>query len=243
MEFSAIFYSSIAGVATFIETLLIFYYEDYAKRNSVYFISFAAGIMLATSFFHLIPEAIEIKEISTNVPAWVLCGFLIFYIIQNFLITIHPCADDHCEVHRLGIMSFIGLSVHSLLDGIAITVGFEVSATIGLFTAIAVILHEFPEGLITTGILIHTGEPRKKIWIYSIIVAMATPFGAITSLLFLKNLPPNILGILLSITAGSFIYLAAADLIPEIHKSNRKINSVILLFGIFLILILGKIFH
>lgn len=240
MEFSTIFYSLLAGTATIFGTLLIFYYEDYAKRNSVYFISFAAGIMLATSFFHLIPEAIEQ---SANVPAWVLCGFLIFYIIQNFLVTIHPCPDEHCEVHQLGIMSFIGLTVHSLLDGIAIAVGFEVSATIGLFTAIAVILHEFPEGLITTGILIHTGEPRKKIWTYSIIVASATPFGAITSLLFLKNLPPNILGILLAITAGSFIYLAAADLIPEIHKSNRKINSIILIFGIFLILILGKIFH
>ncbi|MDO8735433.1 MAG: ZIP family metal transporter [Elusimicrobiota bacterium] len=240
MEFSTIFYSLIAGTATLIGTLLIFYYEDYAKKNSVYFISFAAGIMLATSFFHLMPEA---SEISANVPAWVLCGFLIFYIIQNFLVTIHPCAEENCEVHRLGIMSFIGLSVHSLLDGIAIAVGFEVSSSIGLFTAIAVILHEFPEGLITTGILIHTGEPRKKIWTYSIIVALATPFGAIASLLFLKNLPPNILGILLSITAGSFIYLSAADLIPEIHKSNRKINSVILLFGIFLILILGKIFH
>ncbi|MFA5780057.1 MAG: ZIP family metal transporter [Elusimicrobiota bacterium] len=240
MEFSTIFYSLIAGAATIVGTLLIFYYEDYAKKNSVYFISFAAGIMLATSFFHLIPEAIEI---SANVPAWVLCGFLIFYIIQNFLVTIHPCTDEHCEVHRLGIMSFIGLTVHSLLDGIAIAVGFEVSSKIGLFTAIAVILHEFPEGLVTTGILIHTGEVRKKIWIYSIIVALATPFGAIASLLFLKNLPPNILGMLLAITAGSFIYLSAADLIPEIHKSNRKINSVILIFGIFLILILGKIFH
>jgi len=237
---SAIFYSLIAGAATIIGTLLIFYYEDYAKKNSVYFISFAAGIMLATSFFHLIPEAIEI---SANVPAWVLCGFLIFYIIQNFLVTIHPCSDEHCEVHQLGIMSFIGLSVHSLLDGVAIAVGFEVSPAIGLFTALAVILHEFPEGLITTGILIHTGTTRKKIWIYSIIVALATPFGAISSLLMLKNLSPNILGILLAVAAGSFIYLAAADLIPEIHKSNRKINSVILLFGIFLILILGKIFH
>jgi len=239
MELSAIFYSLIAGAATLIGTLLIFYYEDYAKRNSVYFISFAAGIMLATSFFHLIPEAIEI---SANIPTWVLCGFLIFYIIQNFLITIHPCADEHCEVHRLGIMSFIGLSVHSLLDGVAIAVGFEVSSSIGLFTAIAVILHEFPEGLLTTGILIHTGEVRKKIWIYSIIVAMATPFGAIASLLFLKNLSPNILGMLLAITAGSFIYLASADLIPEIHKSNRKINSVILISGIVFIFFLGKLF-
>jgi len=240
MEFSTVFYSLIAGTATITGTLLIFYYEDYAKKNSVYFISFAAGVMLATSFFHLIPEAIEI---SANVPAWVLCGFLIFYIIQNFLITLHPCADEHCEVHQLGIMSFIGLSVHSLLDGVAIAVGFEVSSKIGLFTATAVILHEFPEGLVTTGILIHTGEVRKKIWIYSMIVALATPFGAIASLLFLKNLPSDILGMLLAITSGSFIYLAAADLIPEIHKSNRKINSVILLFGIFLILILGKIFH
>ncbi|MFH0948462.1 MAG: ZIP family metal transporter [Elusimicrobiota bacterium] len=240
MEFSVIFYSSIAGAATILGTLLIFYYEDFTRQNSVYFISFAAGIMLATSFFHLMPEAIEI---SVNVPAWIFFGFLIFYIIENFLVTLHPCPEEHCNVHQLGTMSFVGLATHSLLDGVAIAVGFEVSSSIGLFTALAVILHEFPEGLITTGILIHTGETRKKIWIYSTIVALATPFGAIASLLFVKNLPSSILGITLSITAGSFIYLAAADLIPEIHKSNRKINSVILIFGIFLIFILGKIFH
>ncbi|MFH1540906.1 MAG: ZIP family metal transporter [Elusimicrobiota bacterium] len=240
MEFSAIFYSLIAALSTIIGTLLIFYYEDFAKRNSIYFVSFAAGIMLATSFFHLIPEA---TEISINASVWVLCGFLAFYVIQNFLITIHPCVEENCKVHQLGIMSFIGLSVHSLLDGIAIAIGFEVSTSIGLFTAFAVILHEFPEGLVTTGILIHTGETRKKIWIYSLIVALATPFGVIVSLLFLKNLSSNVLGIILSITAGSFVYLAAADLIPEIHKSNRKINSVILLFGIFVTFVLGKIFH
>lgn len=237
---STIFYSLVAGIATITGTLLIFYYEDFTRRNSVYFISFAAGIMLATAFFHMIPEA---YEISANIPQWVLAGFMLFYIIQNFLVTIHPCTEEHCEVHRLGIMSFIGLAVHSLLDGVAIAVGFEVSTAIGLFTAIAVILHEFPEGLITTGILIHAQIPRKKIWIYSAIVAAATPFGAVTALLFLKNLPPAVLGGTLAVTAGSFIYLAAADLIPEIHKSNRKINSIILLAGILLILILGKIFH
>lgn len=241
--YSAIFYSLIAAAATIAGTLLIFYYEDFTRRHSVYFISFAAGIMLATSFFHLIPEAAAIFPNVSGVSGWVLIGFLIFYIIQNFLITLHPCTEEQCAVHQLGLMSFIGLSVHSLLDGVAIAVGFEVSPKIGLFTAIAVILHEFPEGLITTGILLHTGETRKKIWAYSTIVALATPFGAASALLFVKNLSPDILGVALALTAGSFIYLAAADLIPEIHKSNRKINSVILLSGVFIILLLGKIFH
>lgn len=238
--YSTIFYSLIAAAATIAGTLLIFYYEDFTRRHSVYFISFAAGIMLATSFFHLMPEA---EEISSNVPGWVLIGFLIFYIIQNFLITLHPCTEEQCAVHRLGLMSFIGLAVHSLLDGVAIAVGFEVSSKIGLFTAIAVILHEFPEGLITTGILFHTGETRKKIWVYSAVVALATPFGAAAAMVFVKNLSPDILGVALSLTAGSFIYLAAADLIPEIHKSNSKINSIVLLSGVFIILLLGKIFH
>jgi zinc and cadmium transporter len=237
-QLSIIIYSLIAGTATILGTFLIFANENFTKRNSVYFISFAAGIMLATAFFHLIPEA---SEISQNVSIWVLGGFLIFYIIQNFLVTIHPCSEEHCEVHRLGLMSFIGLAIHSLLDGIAIAVGFEVSQKIGIFTALAVILHEFPEGIITTSILIHSNIERKKIWTYSLIVALATPFGAIASLLFLKNLQQNVLGIALSITAGSFIYLSAADLIPEIHKSNSKINSVILLFGILLIYLVGKL--
>ncbi|OGS45995.1 MAG: hypothetical protein A2539_06690 [Elusimicrobia bacterium RIFOXYD2_FULL_34_15] len=196
--------------------------------------------MLATSFLHLIPESLEISE---NVSIFVFIGFLIFYVIQNYLITIHPCNEANCEVHRLGIMSFIGLAIHSLLDGIAIAIGFEVSSSIGIFTAVAVILHEFPEGLITTGILMHTNLKKQKIWIYSLVVALATPFGAIVSLFLIRNLQPNILGNALSITAGSFIYLAASDLIPEMHKSKRKINSLILIFGIIFVYLLGKLFH
>ncbi|HAM39004.1 MAG: hypothetical protein A2474_02860 [Elusimicrobia bacterium RIFOXYC2_FULL_34_12] len=240
IQFSIIISSIIAGIATIIGTIFIFANEKIAKNNSVYLISFAAGIMLATSFLHLIPESLEISE---KVPFFVLLGFLIFYLIQNYLITIHPCSDEHCAVHNLSTMSFIGLAVHSLLDGIAIGIGFEVSSTIGIFTAIAVILHELPEGLITTSILLHANLQRKRIWIYSLIVALATPFGAITSLFFVKNLQPHILGNALAITAGSFIYLASADLIPEIHRSKRKINSAILIFGIIFIFLLGKLFH
>ena len=158
-QFSVIIYSLIAGISTIIGTILIFANEKLVKKHSVYLISFAAGIMLATSFLHLIPESLEISE---NVSIFVFIGFLIFYVIQNYLITIHPCNEANCEVHRLGIMSFIGLAIHSLLDGIAIAIGFEVSSSIGIFTAVAVILHEFPEGLITTGILMHTNLKNKR---------------------------------------------------------------------------------
>jgi zinc and cadmium transporter len=225
-----------AGCATLIGTWLILANEEWTKKNSVFLISFAAGVMLATSFFHLIPEA---SGMYARTPMMVFIGFLIFYILQQ-MVMFHPCHDESCHVHRIGTLSAIGLTVHSLLDGVAIAAGFEADFSIGIMTTMAVLLHELPEGITITGILIHSGMKMKKIVIYSVTVALATPFGAIISYFFLKNIAPPVLGILLAVTAGSFIYLAASDLIPESHKAHHRLNAVYFFLGVILIGVIGS---
>jgi zinc transporter ZupT len=232
-------FSLIAGFSTILGTLLVFYNEPWAKKNSVFLISFAAGIMLTISFLHLLPEA---NELFPNAWKTTFVGIVSFYILQN-IVMFHPCHDEECEIHRLGTLSFFGLAIHSLLDGISIIVGFETSWSIGILTTIAVLLHEVPEGMSITGILLHTNFTKTKIWVYSIIVALATPVGAIGGYLFLKNISKNILGILLSFTAGSFIYLATADLLPETHKKHHRANAIFFFFGVGLIVLVGHFLH
>lgn len=236
MELSnVIFYSSIAGLATVVGTLLVFCREKWARKHSLYLISFAAGVMLASAFIYIIPESMERYK---NALPLVLIGILIFYLIQH-IIMLHPCHDEQCRIHRLGILSFTGLTFHSLLDGVAIMVGFEAGPTLGIITALAVLLHELPEGITVTGILLYGTMERTRVFFYSLIVALATPLGAIVSYLFLRGISPNLVGALLALAAGSFIYIAAADLIPETHKVQNKFHPPILLAGALALALVG----
>jgi ZIP family zinc transporter/zinc and cadmium transporter len=234
---NVLFYGLLAGFATIGGTMLVFYKEGWSRRNSVYLISFAAGIMLATSFLHIIPESMEVYE---HAPLLVLVGVIIFYLLES-VVMLHPCHDEACEIHRMGIISWIGLTFHSLLDGVAIGLGFEISLQLGIVTALAVLLHELPEGIATTGILMHANLKRTKILLYSLAVALATPTGAVLAYFFLGRLPLEIIGILLALAAGSFIYISAADLIPQIHKRQHKINALILIGGVAVLMALGRL--
>jgi zinc transporter ZupT len=196
--------------------------------------------MLSTAFMHLLPEAAEAAD--GAVFPWALAGFAAFYVIENFVM-FHPCVDEHCELHRLGIISFIGLFVHSLLDGVAIAVGFAVGHGVGFFTAVSVILHELPEGISISGILTHAGMPRKKIWALSSLVALATPAGAIIFQWAAPEFGEYALAVLLSLTAGSFVYVAATDLIPAAHKKNNRLITLAFFAGAFLVAVGGMMLH
>ena len=239
MNFTNVFlYSSIAGAAAIFGTMIVFYFERWAHDNSIFLISFGAGVMLAIAFLDLIPEA------SAAYPgAWIMvfAGFLALYVLQN-IIMVHPCHDEECKTH-LGVLSTVGFSIHSLLDGIIVSVGFTGGLVLGALTSVTVILHKMPDGVTITGILVHSGAPRKKIFIFSVLVALLTPVGAVVSFFFLRNLPQGGFGILIALTAGSFIYLAASDLLPESHKIRHNGNAVSFFSGVGIVALIGRLLH
>ncbi len=264
MFLNVLIYSLIAGISTIIGTLLIFYKYEWAKHNSIHLMSFAAGVMLALAFLHLIPEAVEMScveepvmmeslshegeeghHIGSVLPfALVLVGFVVFYAIEN-IISFHPRhdVDAGCthESKSLSVMSVTGLTFHSLIDGIIIAVGFKAGFQIGMMTTIAVILHEMPEGIITTSILLHNDMKKKSAFWFSVLVAIATPLGAIVSALLFADVSKGFLGSLLAIAAGSLIYIAGSDLIPETHHSEKRFNTVILIIGMAVLYFIGQL--
>lgn len=229
--FNVLFYGGLAGLATIAGIYLVLAKESWARRRSVYLISFSAGVLLATAIGHLLPEA---QELNPNALIWFLVSFIFFYIVEHGII-LHACKENgDCEVHPIDTIALLGIGFHSLLDGIVIGVGFEISFSLGLIATLSVLLHELPEGISTVSILLHSGYQRNKAVFYSWLVALATPLGAILSYATIRTIKEPILGALLAVAAGSFLYVAASDLIPEIHRKSRLFNIILVILGVLL---------
>jgi ZIP family zinc transporter/zinc and cadmium transporter len=240
-KMSEILYSVFAASAAMLGAFLVLKFHEWSEKNSLLIINFAAGVMLAIAFTHLIPEG---AESNPNALYFVLLGFLIMFFLQ-FVILFHPCHDDReCETHsNIGITSVIGLSFHSFIDGLIIAAGFEAGHGLGILTAFAVLLHKLPDGITISGILLHAGSSKKKILNFSLLTAAFTPAGTVFGMILFKNISPDILGALLAAAAGSFIFLAASDLIPETHKCKNRLAPLMLFVGAAVMLIAEHLLH
>ncbi len=234
---STLLYSTIAGIATLGGVYLIFLNEEWTRKNSIFFLSFSGGVVLTVAFTHLLPEAFSINPHSFGV---VLATIIVYYIVEHS-IAIHTCKEDECEVHPMGVPAFIGITAHSLIDGLVIGVSFEADFTMGFITAIAVILHKFPVGITITSILVHSGFRRNKIVALGWMVALATVAGALGAYVFVKSVEQDILGLLLAFSAGSFIYIGASDLLPETHKNMNRLNIMLVLAGVVLVYLIAHL--
>lgn len=243
MALNGIIYSSIAGAATLLGVSVVLWKQDLAIRYSHYVNAFAAGALLTIALAHLIPKSLELNSNSLLI---VLISFLIFYILEIALVFHSGSAihfSDRCsrEAHDKGPVIFSGLFLHSLLDGFIITAGFETSLELGLFAAAGVILHELPEGVTSFALLVRSMS-KKTAFILSLAVALATPVGAATGIVLLTGLKASGLGAMMAVAGGSFLYLAASDLIPETHEGNVLQNLLFVLMGVGLLYLLTILF-
>ena len=240
IEFSIIFYSTIAGLSTIAGIVMVILRERWVLQHSHYVNSFAAGLILGIAFFHLFPESLNLSE---NALLFIFIGFLFFYVLENVMV-LHSGSEIHFTEksnpqHAKGMVMFSGLFFHSLLDGIIIGVGFEVDPKVGIITSLGVSLHELPEGATTFSLLINSIKEKTALTL-SIAVALATPLGALISLTFIRGLSESMVGVLLAMAGGSFLYIGASDLIPETHEEKGFLNAGFLLLGVILLYSLSK---
>lgn len=243
-------YGGIAGAATFAGMMLVLAREAWSRRYSASLVSYAAGVLLGVGILHVLPEAIELNE---RAPAFILLAFILFYFLEHHLLihagheeqhhthlAVDDCRDGCCpRPHPLGMVAFFGMALHSAIDGMIIGTGFEVSHELGLLAALGVIAHEVPEGIAMVAILLHYGWPRRKAIQLTSFVALATPAAALVSYALVKDLDPQLLGAMLAMAGGSFVYIAASDLIPESHRSRGLPASIALVAGILTAVLAG----
>lgn len=205
-------------------------------------VSLSAGTMLGAAFFHLLPEALE------DLPAelallYVLFSFLGFYLIEKFLLW-HHCHGEDCEFEgkTYGHMNLIGDSVHNFIDGLIIAVAFIADPMLGIVTAIAVASHELPQEIGDFGVLLHAGWEYKKALIANFAVSLTVVLGGLVGYL-LADASAELAHSLMPVAAGAFLYVASADLLPELrqHRGHKKsvISLSLLAAGLFLMYAIG----
>ncbi|MDZ7372376.1 MAG: ZIP family metal transporter [candidate division KSB1 bacterium] len=201
--------------------------NQYGLRLSV---SFGAGVLLGAAFLHMLPEAAELTGSSVGVG--ILAGFLLMYVTEKFVMT-HPCDAEHCDYHRVGWAAFGGLTLHSLVDGVALGSGALVPA-IGPSVALAILFHKLPASVALSSVLLRSGFSRLKTQLAVTAFGAGVPIGAILTRWALAGLPPSALGALVAFSAGTFIHIATDDLMPEIHRvqEGRFVNLLAFAAGL-----------
>lgn len=231
--------SSLACVVTTIGIYVIGKYEEWGRGNMAYFMSFAAGVLVSVSFIHIIPKSFQMHDWA---PAFLLGGFLMLYLLNRFL-KLYICQEYQRETAPIGIIPLVGIGFHSFLDGVIYSVTFNVSIFTGVLAAIGMVLHEFPEGIVTFLLLERGGFSRQKSALYAFLAAaISTPLGTLVSYPFIDSIAKPTSGLLLAISAGALVYVGASHLLPEVEKENRRYSVISLAVGVLVavVIVLSK---
>jgi zinc transporter ZupT len=232
---AVILVSSLACAVTTIGICIIGKYEEWGRGNTAYFMSFAAGVLVSVSFIHIIPRSLQMHD---RAPAFLLGGFLMLYLFNRFL-KLYICQEYQRETASIGIIPMLGIGFHSFLDGIIYSVTFNVSIFTGVLAAVGMVLHEFPEGIVTFLLLERGGFGKKKSAVYAFLAAaISTPLGALVSYPFIDDIAEPILGLLLALSAGALVYVGASHLLPEVEKENRRYSVISLAVGVLVAVII-----
>jgi ZIP family zinc transporter/zinc and cadmium transporter len=228
----------VAGLANFAGAGLVLWREAWVRRWSLVAISLAAGAMATTAITHLFPEAVHVAP--TSAPLWALGGFAAFYLLYN-LVSFHACSGGPTHLHPIGTLALAGILVHSFFDGVAVGAGFTASDATGRVVTGAVFAHQLPEGAYTLAILLHTGMSRQRAVSWTLIDSLVTPVGAITAGFVSQELHAAALPALLGISSGTFLYVAASNLVPETQRQSSRRTALAFLLGIALVLGMGAV--
>jgi len=214
------------------------------KKLMLPLVSFAAGSLLGGAFFHMLPTAVEAEGDTLPVFAWLLAGFTLFFLLEQFLHW-HHCHRAAAECRQpLTYLILIGDGLHNFLGGLAVAGTFLVDIRLGITTWIAAALHEVPQELGDFGVLIHGGWSKRNALLFNFLSASTFLLGGLIT--YFASLRVDV-GFLVPLAAGNFLYIAAADLVPEVNRHfGWKQNLVHLLAfsgGVLLLLMLRGVGH
>lgn len=216
-----IVFTILGSIVSLVGGVILLAREKFALKLSPFLAAFAAGALLGTAFLDLLPEAVEMGG-ETNIFLWALAGFVFFFLLERSIHWFHHHHEHpEADTKPTATLILLGDSVHNFIDGVAIAAAFLIDIPLGIVTAIAVGAHEIPQEIGDFGVLLKSGFSRSRVLWYNVITALTALLGALLTYFFSAGIE-GFLSILLAITAGFFIYIAASDLIPEIHDKNRR---------------------
>lgn len=238
-------FSLLGGVVSLIGGIILLSRRSWAEKLATYATPFAAGALLSAVFLDLLNEGVSIAEPRTVLLS-ALIGIIGFFFAERFLHWFHHHHQHDSDTDPRASLIVIGDTMHNALDGVAIAASFLVSVPTGIITTIAVAAHEIPQEIGDFGLLLNKGYSRRKVILVNILSALATTGMALLTFWLGSdaNLP---VGLLLGLSAGFLLYIAASDIIPSIHEHSQKklldIRPLLLVLGAVLVAITINVAH
>lgn len=216
----------VVSLLSLVGILLLSFREDVFRKYIPLFISVAVGALLGDAFIHLIPEAFTEVENTDIVGLLVIAGVLSFFVLEKLLHWHHHGEDiGEVQIHPVGKLVLVSDGVHNFLDGVIIAASFTVNPALGFATTLAVMLHEIPQEVGDFAVLLHAGYSKKQALCLNFLSALCALLGAV-AFFAIGEFAASLTAFFVPLTAGGFIYIAVADLIPELHKTKQGKDSV-----------------
>lgn len=207
---------SLGGIL--VASALLFFNDRIRLKVVPWLVSYAIGTLLGVALLVLLPEALSHLSPRTVLGS-LLAGIMLFFVLEKLVLWRH-CHTHDCEAHGMPApMVIIGDAFHNFLDGVVIGTAVRTSIPLGVSTALAVATHEIPQELGDFAILLHAGYTRRKALLLNLVSGGSAVLGAVLAVLALDWLP-QMSQYILSVAAASFLYIAMADLIPDLHRGR-----------------------
>ncbi|HEU0085680.1 MAG TPA: ZIP family metal transporter [Candidatus Paceibacterota bacterium] len=217
----------IVSLISFVGVFTLSLREESLRKYIFAFISLAAGALIGDAFIHLIPESLEVSSNTLITSLLIIAGIIIFFILEKFFHWHHHGEDkNESHIHPAGKLILFSDGLHNLIDGIIIGASFLISVPVGIATTIAVILHEIPQEMGDFAVLLHAGYKKTRALLLNFASALMAFVGVGIALLIGEAAESSITWFL-PLAAGGFIYVATADLIPEMHKTKELKQSLL----------------
>ncbi len=226
----------ILAIGAFTATYLGGFFAIKSKDKLHLILGFSAGAVIAVAFFDLIPEALELGGAyfdASTIMSFTALGFIVFMLLDRFVILhSHTSDDEHNHgTKKRGILGAGSLSIHSFLDGVAVGLAFQISPAVGAIVAVAVLVHNFSDGINTVNVILKNGGTKRDAFKWLFIDAIAPVLGIFSTLFF--SVPEQFLAVMLAMFAGFFLYIGASDLLPESHHAHPTLwTSVATVLGV-----------
>lgn len=206
--------------------LLLLLREKILNYVVILLVSFSSGSLFGNAFIHLLPETVARNGFTVWVSIFTLSGIAGCFVVEKFVHWRHVHSTAHSEVEAFAYMNLLGDAVHNLLDGVVIVSAYALDISVGIATTIAILFHEIPQEMGDFGVLVHGGLSRKKALFFNFVTALTALIGALLTIVLI-NFAQQLTVFLIPFSAGTFIYIAGSDLIPQLHKENEIRDSLL----------------
>jgi len=227
--FLSVIIVSLLAVVTFIPFMIN---KKFPKQILLILLSFSVGTLLGTVFFHFIPKTAE-HGFRLETGLFILTGFIVFFIIERFIHWHHSdkCSNEaektaHSHGYHLALVNLIGDGIHNFLDGLVIAGAYLVNIPLGVAATISIAFHEIPQEIADFGVLLYSGMSKRKAVLFNLFSALMALVGATIGIILFGKIE-GFNHFIISFAAGTFLYIASANLVPELHRHCKTIDTIL----------------